>query len=239
MVENDYNDILAAKNGNNEIMQKLINENKGLIWSIVKRFKDRGHDLEDIYQIACMGFIKCIKRFSVEYNVKLSTYAVPYILGEIKRFLRDDGAIKVSRNAKELLAKINEIQKMNLVQNGEELTINEIVEKLKVPKEDVVYALTSGRPIESIDEYIYGDESRTTIIEQITNTKDEASNIVDNIVLKQIIDKLTEREKKVIMLRYFKDQTQAQVAKIIGVTQVQVSRIERKVLSEMKKEIIG
>jgi len=238
MIENDCKDIIAAQNGNNEIMQKLIDQNKGLIWSIIKRFKDRGHELEDLYQIACMAFIKAIKRFDVNYDVKLSTYAVPYILGEVKRFVRDDGPIKVSRSAKELLMKICELQKMNVAKTGNELTVNELAKNLGVAKEEIVYALTSGKPLESIDEYIY-DDSKTKIIDQITNDKDEATMVINNLALKQMINKLTDREKEIILLRFFKDQTQAQVAKVVGVTQVQVSRIEKKILNDMRKDMIG
>ena len=123
MYENDINTIIEAQNGDKDAMTKLVEENKGLIWSIVKRFSQRGYDLEDIYQIGCMGFVKSIRRFNAEYEVRLSTYAVPYILGEIKRFLRDDGPIKVSRSLKELNIKIIELQKEHLKNNNEELTL--------------------------------------------------------------------------------------------------------------------
>lgn len=239
MIENDFKDIIAAQNGNNEIMQKLIDQNKGLIWSIIKRFKDRGHEFEDLYQIACMAFIKAIKRFDVNYDVKLSTYVVPYILGEVKRFVRDDGPIKVSRSTKELLMKIYELQKTSVSKTGRELTVNEIAENLGVAKEEIVYALTSGKPIESIDEYLYGEDSKTKMVDQITDDKDEAGMIINNLALRQMIDKLNDREKEIILLRFFKEQTQAQVAKVVGVTQVQVSRIEKKILSDMKKGMIG
>ena len=123
MYENDINTIIEAQNGDKDAMTKLVEENKGLIWSIVKRFSQRGYDIEDIYQIGCMGFVKSIRRFNAEYEVRLSTYAVPYILGEIKRFLRDDGPIKVSRSLKELNIKIIELQKEHLKNNNEELTL--------------------------------------------------------------------------------------------------------------------
>lgn len=123
MYENDINTIIEAQNGDKDAMTKLVEENKGLIWSIVKRFSQRGYDIEDIYQIGCMGFVKSIRRFNAEYEVRLSTYAVPYILGEIKRFLRDDGPIKVSRSLKELNIKIVELQKEHLKNNNEELTL--------------------------------------------------------------------------------------------------------------------
>lgn len=131
MYENDINTIIEAQNGDKDAMTKLVEENKGLIWSIVKRFSQRGYDLEDIYQIGCMGFVKSIRRFNAEYEVRLSTYAVPYILGEIKRFLRDDGPIKVSRSLKELNIKIIELQKEHLKKYNEELTLRTSLKNFK------------------------------------------------------------------------------------------------------------
>ena len=229
--------IIEAQNGNEEELENLVKCNSGLVWSIVRRFKDRGHELEDLYQIGCIGFIKSIKRFNTQYEVKLSTYAVPYILGEIKRFIRDDGSIKVSRSTKELMVKIREIQKRHLNEKGEEINIKEIAKELKVDKEEIAFALASTRPIESINEEIYEENGKTKLIDQISSGKDEETTIVNNLVLKNLINALNERERKIILLRYFKEQTQSQVAKILGVTQVQVSRVEKKILSEMRAKI--
>ena len=151
-------DILKAQNNDEESMSKIIEKNSGLLWSIVKRFLGRGYDAEELYQIACIGFIKSVKRFDTTLNLKLSTYAVPYIIGEIKRFIRDDGPIKVSRSIKELLYKIKEIQREYLCKKGEEISILEISKKLKVSKEEIVMALESEREVESVDKEIYDNK---------------------------------------------------------------------------------
>ena len=239
MYENDINDIIEAQNGNKEAMQKLINTNKGLIWNVVKRFKERGHEIEDIYQIGCMGFIKAIQRFDTKFDVKLSTYAVPYMLGEIKRFIRDDGLVKVSRSTKELYLRIRELQNENSKKNGTELTINQIANKLKVSKEEISFALDAIRPVQSIDEDVYDDNGNTKLGDQIKDNKDEANMIATKLALKKIIEGLNKREKQIVILRYFKEQTQAQVAKALGITQVQVSRIEKKILNSMKTKMIS
>ena len=150
MYNNNTKEILEAQQGNHEIMSKLIESNSGLVWSIVKRFSGRGFELEDLYQIGVIGLIKSIKRFDTNFDVRLSTYAVPYILGEIKRFIRDDGPIKVSRSIKELSMKIKDIQREYINKTGEEIGINEIAKKLKIPKEDIAVALDAANPVESI-----------------------------------------------------------------------------------------
>ena len=220
-------------------MTQLVEKNKGLIWNIVKRFGGRGYEVEDIYQIGCMGFIKAIKRFDTSFEVQVSTYAVPYILGEIKRFIRDDGIVKVSRSTKELAMKILELQKEYLNKTGEEISITTISKTLKVPKEEITYALDSLRPVSSIyEETSSGDDSRT-IIDKIGTGKDEAGGVVDKIAIKQLIDNLNTREKEIILLRFYKEKTQSEVAKVLGITQVQVSRIEKKVLNSMKLKLIS
>ncbi len=152
MYEDNLKLIAEAQNGDEDAMSALIENNNGLIWNIVKRFSGRGYEIEDIYQIGCMGFIKAIKRFDTSFEVQVSTYAVPYILGEIKRFIRDDGMMKVSRSTKELAIKILELQKEYLNKTGEEITVMEISKRLKIPKEEVTYALDSLRPVSSIYE---------------------------------------------------------------------------------------
>ena len=239
MYENNLKDIKKAQNGDEEAMTRLIENNKGLIWNIVKRFSGRGYEIEDIYQIGCMGFIKAIKRFDTSFEVQVSTYAVPYILGEIKRFIRDDGIVKVSRSTKELAMKILELQKEYLNKTGEEISITTISKTLKVPKEEITYALDSLRPVSSIyEESSSGDDSRT-IIDKIGTGKDEAGGVVDKIAIKQLIDNLNTREKEIILLRFYKEKTQSEVAKVLGITQVQVSRIEKKVLNSMKLKLIS
>ena len=236
MHETSIEEILEAKCGNSETMSKVLENNVGLIWSIVKRFSGRGYELEDLYQIGCMGFVKSIKRFDENYNVKLSTFAVPYILGEIKRFIRDDGIIKVSRSIKELVIKIKEVENNYLEKNGESITISKLAEILNVSEEEISIAIDSSRQVESINEEIYeeGNVSRGDII---SNNIDEASVIVDRITLKNAIKSLNKREKEIILLRYYKEKTQTQVAKILGISQVQVSRIEKKVLMSMREKL--
>lgn len=217
-------------------MERLVENNKGLIWNIVKRFTGRGYETEDLYQIGCMGFIKAMRRFDTSFEVQVSTYAVPYILGEIKRYIRDDGMIKVSRSTKELAIKILELQKEHLAKTGEEITIMQISKTLKVPKEEITYAIDSLRPVSSIYEESSGDDARS-IIDKIPNIKDETKNIIDKIALKQLIENLEDREKQIILLRFYKDKTQSEVAKVLGITQVQVSRIEKKILNSMKLKL--
>ena len=221
-------------------MDRLIRDNNGLIWSIVKRFMNRGYEVEDLYQIGCMGFIKSIKRFDTNFEVKLSTYSVPYILGEIKRFIRDDGPIKVSRSIKELNVKINELKKHELLKTGKELTIEEICKELKVQKEDVIIAMESANTIESIDGSVVSenkDGKQLTIFERISTGKNEEEIITNRMVVNQLISELEDREKERILLRFYKEKTQTEVAKILGISQVQVSRIERKILSSMKMKL--
>ena len=238
MFENSTKDILDAQSGNSEIMAKLIEDNNGLIWSIVKRFKDRGYELEDLYQIGCIGFIKAIKRFDTTFEVKLSTYAVPYILGELKRFIRDDGQIKVSRSIKELAGKIRDIQKRYLMEKGEEITILEISKELKVPKEEIALALDSLNPLVSIYDDTYSDdEGGISFIDKLSTNVDEAEQITNKISINNLIENLEQREKEIIMLRYYKNKTQVEVAKILGISQVQVSRIEKKILNFMKLKL--
>ena len=224
-----------------EDMTKLIIDNNGLIWSIVRRFSGRGYDIEDLYQIGSIGFIKAIQRFDTSFEVKLSTYAVPYILGEIKRYLRDDGPIKVSRSIKELNVKILEIQKEYNNKYGRDITLEEISKELKISKEEITMALESTKPVDSIENAQYRDnktDKTISILEKISTGKDEQTEIANRLTIKNLINELDEKEKEIIMLRYYSQKTQMQVSKILGITQVQVSRIERKILDNMKKKLI-
>lgn len=184
------------------------------------------------------GLIKAIKRFDTSLDVKLSTYAVPYILGEIKRFIRDDGIIKVSRSMKELGIKVKEIQKEYINKNGKEIKIEEISKILKISKEEIAAALDAFNPVDSINSSYDNDDEGISIIDKISGEVNEANKVVDKICVKQLIDKLDDREKQLILLRYYKGQTQSEVAKILGITQVQVSRIEKKVLNSMKLKLV-
>lgn len=198
-------------------MTKLIETNQGLIWSIVKRFCGRGYETEDLYQIGCMGFIKSIKRFDTSFDVKLSTYAVPYILGEIKKFIRDDGIIKVSRSIKELNMKISKVQEEYLRKTGENISIKELGEILGVDKEEIAEALEAKNPVESIykEEGNTGDEKNIKLINKIPMGENEENKIINKITVNQLIEELKDKEKQIIVLRFYKNKTQTEVGKIL------------------------
>ncbi len=187
-----------------------------------------------------MGFIKSIKRFDLSFDVKLSTYAVPYMIGEIKRYIRDDGPVKVSRSIKELAIKINELQKEYFYKKGKEITINQIVKELKSSKEDVILALESTNNVESIEgnSYINQKDGNTiSLLETLKDEQNEEEIITNKLTIKELIKGLDIRDREIILLRFFKEKTQSEVAKILGITQVQVSRTERKILGEMRKKL--
>lgn len=236
LYENKIEDILSAQNGNTSKMEKLIIDNNGLIWSIVKRFKDRGYELDDLYQIAVIGFMRAIKKFDTSFDVRLSTYAVPYILGDIRRYIQTEGPIKISRSIKELVYKIAEL-KREKEKSGQELTIEEIAKELNVDKEDVVIALESKNPVNSIYEDESNDGDGLSILDKLSSGIDEQNMIIDKVTILDLIKNLKEKEKQVILLRYFRGKTQTEIAKIMNVNQVQISRIERKVLNEMKRKL--
>ena len=238
LYDNQIADIKEAQNGDKATMEKLIDNNNGLIWSIVKRFKNRGYEIDDLYQIAVLGFIKAIKKFDTSFAVKLSTYAVPYILGELKRYIQTEGPIKISRSIKELLYKISETQKEFLKQ-GKELSIEEMSKEIRVPKEEIVIALESKVPVNSIYENDSGEDDNLNILDRLSSGIDEQNLIINKIAIGDLIKDLKEREKQVILLRYFRGKTQTEVAELLGVNQVQVSRIERNVLGKMKRKLMG
>ena len=221
-------------------MTQLVENNSRLIWSIVRRFSGRGYDVEDLYQIGCIGLIKAIQRFDTSFEVKLSTYAVPYILGEIKRFIRDDGPIKISRSIKELNIKIIELQKEYMNKYGKEITLDELAKELKTTKEEITMSMDSLRPVNSIEDSQYRDnktDKTVSIIEKLSTGRDEETEITNKIVIKKLISELDSKEKEIILLRYYRGKTQMQVSRMLGITQVQVSRIERKVLDNMKRKL--
>lgn len=240
MYEIDSEEIIKAQNNDEEAMTKIIKTNSGLIWSIVKRFLGRGYDKEELEQIAYIGFIKAIKGFDTSLEFKLSTYTVPYIIGEIKRFIRDDGPIKVSRSIKELNVKIQELKKHYLITKGREITIEEIAKELKVDKDDIIIAMESNNSIESIEGTSNQSDKegkKLSILDKISTGKNEEEIITNKIVIKQLLKELDERDREIILLRFFKEKTQTEVARILGISQVQVSRIERKVLDKMKNKL--
>ena len=221
-------------------LEELIEENNGLIWSIVKRFYGRGHEPEDLYQIGCLGFIKSIKRFNTDFEVKLSTYAVPYMIGEIKRYIRDDGPVKVSRSIKDLGIKIRELQREKMNKQGKEPKIQEIAKELKVDLEDVILAMEATNSVESIEgtKHINNKDGKSiSLLDTLSTENNEEESITNKLAIGQLIKDLKDREKEIILLRYYKEKTQAQVAKILGISQVQVSRLERKILENMRRKM--
>lgn len=232
MYEQNRTLILKSQAGDEESLEQLIQENNGLIWSIVRRFWYREMEPEDLYQIACIGFIKAVRRFDFSYHVELSTYAVQYIFGEIKKFLRDDGMIKISRNIKELGNKIRNLKKLY----GDHLRISQMAQMLGVPEEEIGMAIEAGKKVESINQYIYED-GNCQIQEKIIVESNE-EQMIDRILISDLMEHLKIREKEIIKLRYFNGKTQTQVASIMGISQVQVSRIERKILKRLKEELI-
>lgn len=204
----------------------------GLIWSIVKRFLGRGYEAEDLYQIACIGFIEAIKRFKFEFNVELSTYSVQYMIGEIKKFLRDDGIIRISRSVKELGTKIKELDRIYLAKTGESLCVTRLSKILELPEENIYIAMEALQSVESINAKV--DEEGKELLETLKSDVDEELKIVNKITVTELIKKLNFRDREIINLRYFKDKTQSQVASILGISQVHVSRIEKKILNEFR-----
>ncbi|MDL2248953.1 RNA polymerase sporulation sigma factor SigF [Tyzzerella sp. OttesenSCG-928-J15] len=227
--------IRLAQQGDKEAAGRLIEENTGLIWSVVRKFVGRGYDLDDLFQIGSMGLLKCIQKFDESFQVRFSTYAVPMIMGEIKRFLRDDGLIKVSRPLKELAIKAKYVQDDLAKKTGESPTINQIAESLGVNREELVMALEAGKDVESLYQTIYqSDGSPIYLIDKLDLKQNEAGEMTDIIALKEILSKLKPKERQIIMLRYFEEKTQTEIAKEIGVSQVQISRIEKKIIQNIR-----
>ena len=234
MYETTIEEILEAQSGDKEKLNDIVEKNSRLIWSIVKRFKNSRYETEDLFQIGALGFIKSIKRFDKEYNVKLSTFAVPYIIGELKRHFRDDGIVKVSRSLKELNMKI-EILRKQYEKEGKELTIEKIKEELKESKENILLALEAEREVKSIDEDM-DDGSENMLIKQV-KVESYEDETIRKLVLKEELNKLEEKERNIIVLRYFYNKTQSQIAEQYGISQVQVSRKEKKILLKMRENI--
>lgn len=237
----DHNSELLtlAKKGDQKALNRLIEMNLALVSSISKKFLNRGYEYEDIYQIGSIGLVKAINNFDPSFNVKFSTYAVPMIIGEIKRFLRDDGMIKVSRNLKTLARKIHYCKEELTKKLDREPTIDELSEYSGVNKEDILIAIESASSMQYLYDTIHQDDgSPVLLIDKISQKGGEDdSAMIDRIALKEAIGTLDLKARQIIMLRYFKDKTQVQVAKMLGISQVQVSRIEKKVLLKMREKL--
>ncbi|MCH1984282.1 RNA polymerase sporulation sigma factor SigF [Ruminococcus sp. OA3] len=231
--------IELAHEGDKEARDTIINENMGLVWSIVKRFANRGVDMEDLFQIGCIGLLKAVDKFDLSYEVRFSTYAVPMIAGEMKRFLRDDGMIKVSRSLKETGHKAYAAKEQLEKQMGREPTLSEIAAAIEVPEEELVEAMDAGAQIESLQQTIYQSEGNS--IELMDKLKEEGNSqetALDRIVLTEVLGTLNAKERELIYKRYFQDMTQTAIAKEMGMTQVQVSRMEKKILLGLRGKLL-
>lgn len=228
--------ISQAQKGDKQVRDTLIEENLGLVHHIVKRFLNRGYDAEELFQIGCIGLMKAIDHFDTQYDVKFSTYAVPLIMGEIKRFLRDNGIIKVSRTLRENAWKIKNAQRELEGPSGREVTVDEIAEVTGLTVEEIVMAQESDVEVESLSKVVYqGDGSQISLGERIADEKDEHEVMLNHLFLQQLLEALSEDERYLIKLRYFDNNTQTETAKYLGISQVQVSRLEKKILEKMKK----
>jgi len=227
--------IRKAKQGDESAKNIIFTENIPLIKSIIRRFKNKGVEYDDLYQIACIGFLKAINNFDERYEVKFSTYTVPMIIGEIKRYMRDNGAIKVSRTLKILANKINRYVDEYFSKNNESPSIEDIAQKFNITAEEVVVAMDSSKMPLSIFDKFEEDEEGQELIEKIPCVDNEEKTL-NKIHLSSIIEKLSEREKKVIILRYYRDRTQSEIAESLGVSQVQVSRLESKIIDKIRLE---
>ena len=230
--------IKRSHEGDEKARTQLVEENVGLVWCVVKRFYGRGTEPEDLFQIGSIGLLKAIDKFDLSYDVKFSTYAVPMISGEIKRFLRDDGMIKVSRSLKELsyrayLAKEEMKERLN-----REPTVEELAEKLEVEKEELALALESGGEVESLHKPIYQkDGNEIQLMDKLEEKEEQEEKILNHMLLQQLLEQLKKEERQLIYMRYFANKTQSEIGKTMGISQVQVSRLEKKILGYLREKI--
>lgn len=238
---NETDLLIRAKNGNQDAAEKIVEDNQGLVWSVARRFVGRGYDLEEIYQIGCIGLLKAIKRFDVSYNAKFSTYAVPLITGEIKRFLRDNGMIKVSRILKQNGYRISQIREEYTNAYGKEPSIEELSEKSGLSIEEIIEAFEANKEVESLYQTTYGkDGKEVMLLERVCEEgagEKEQERLFNKIIIEGALSKLNKNERSLIYLRYYKNKTQTEVAKQLNMTQVQISRLEKKLLTRIKSEL--
>lgn len=228
--------IKKSHDGDKEAREQLVEENVGLIWCVVKRFYGRGTDTEDLFQIGSIGLIKAIDKFDLSYDVKFSTYAVPMISGEIKRFLRDDGMIKVSRSLKELSYKIFQAREALTIRLGREPSLEELAEELNIEKEEIVQAMEAGGEVESLYKPIHQQEgSEICLVDKLEEKERKEEKVLNHMLLAQLLESLDKEERQLIYLRYFADETQSQVGKKMGISQVQVSRMEKRIIENLRR----
>ncbi|MFT8362403.1 MAG: RNA polymerase sporulation sigma factor SigF [Sporolactobacillus sp.] len=228
--------IRRSQSGDHDARDRLVSKNMRLVWSVVQRFINRGYEPDDLFQIGCIGLLKSVDKFDLSYNVKFSTYAVPMIIGEIQRFIRDDGAVKVSRSLKETGIRVRKKKDELAKKLGRSPAVSELADALELSPEDIILSQEAIRAPSSINETVFeNDGDPITILDQISDT--ESGKWFDKMVVREAVGHLTEREKLIVYLRYFKDQTQMEVAVRLGISQVQVSRLEKKILEEIKSQI--
>ena len=232
--------IQKTHQGDEQAKAQLVEENVGLVWCVVRRFFNRGAEADDLFQIGSIGLLKAIEKFDITYNVKFSTYAVPLISGEIKRFLRDDGMIKVSRSLKELAYRAYSCQDKLRKKWGRDPTLLELAEALEVEPEELTAALEASSDVESLHKPIYQkDGQEIRLMDKLVGEEKEQEQVLDHMVLNEILGVLKPQEKRLIYLRYFAEQTQSQVGRELGISQVQVSRMEKKILGQLKNAYLN
>ena len=230
--------IQMAHEGDKAARDQLVEDNVGLVWSIVRRFAGRGHELEDLFQIGSIGLLKAIDKFDLSYDVRFSTYAVPMITGEIKRFLRDDGLIKVSRSVKELGMKVGAARESLSGSLGREPTIEEIAGELKVSREEVAASLEAGAEVESLYRpFGKNDGQELCLMDRLEEKEDAEATLLKRMVRRELISELGPKEREIIIRRYFYNQTQSVIAADLDISQVQVSRLEKKILRQMREKL--
>ena len=228
----------SIKNGKKELKNEFIEANLRLVLSIIKKFNNRGENINDIFQIGVVGLIKAIDNFDINQPVQFSTYAVPMIIGEIKRYLRDNSAFRVTRSLRDLSYLISQTREKYVKEHNEEPTVDKICELTGAEKEDVILAIDSTVTPMSIYDCVYNDGGdQIYLLDQLKNEKEESENVIDKIAIEQILEKLNDKEKYIIIKRYFNDKTQSELATELGVSQAQISRIEKNALDRMKKRV--
>lgn len=228
--------IRLAHEGDQKARDQLVMDNVGLVWSIVRRFAGRGHELEDLYQIGCIGLIKAIDKFNLEFDVKFSTYAVPMITGEIKRFLRDDGMIKVSRSLKELGMRVSSAREQMIWELGREPGLEELAARVGVSREEVAASMEAATEVESIYKAVgSGEDQNLCLLDKLPDDREMQEELLNRMVLGQLLMQLNEKDREIIIKRYFDNQTQSQIAAELNISQVQVSRLEKRILRQMRE----
>lgn len=227
--------IRLAHEGDRTARDALVMNNVGLVWSIVRHFGGRGYDLEDLFQIGCVGLLKAIDKFNLEYEVKFSTYAVPMITGEIKRFLRDDGMIKVSRSVKELGFRVRSTREKLTGELGREPSLEELSDQIGVSREEIAASLEAGAEVESLYKTVGSEEQGMCLMDKLCDEREEQEQLMNRMVLKQLLEQLSDKERDIIIRRYFENQTQSRIAADLEISQVQVSRLEKKILRRMRE----